>query len=199
LLELAGKESKFLKYFLYLIEVIKMTFIDQINCVSGTSCSTIRLEKRKIIKKSLLNFFNYFALLLFFGLMFLAPILEFLGEEVTFSTFIKYALIGIAILFVVTFSLAIIYQIFYFRSYFYNFTKDGLVIKKGVFSRVEITVPYKKIQNVYVDQDLFDIIFKLYDVHVETAGLGSGIPAHIDGVNKENSEILKKQILAKCK
>lgn len=59
----------------------------------------------------------------------------------------------------------------------------------------ETILPYEKLQDVYVDQDVFDRIFRLYDVHVSTATFMSGFEAHIDGVNKENAEAIREIIL----
>lgn len=70
-----------------------------------------------------------------------------------------------------------------------------LVIAKGVFSRNEVTLPMNRIQDVYVDQDILDRIFGLYDVHVSSATAASGFLSHIDGVNKANSEALKELLL----
>lgn len=82
------------------------------------------------------------------------------------------------------------------KYYFYELTGKNLTIKKGVFSRNEITLPINRLQDVYVDQDILDRIFGLYDVHVSSATIISGNLSHIDGLNKENSEAIKKLILS---
>lgn len=88
-----------------------------------------------------------------------------------------------------------IYEIFYFRNYFYDLTDKHIVIRKGVVSRNEATISYDRIQNVFIDQDFWDRIFQLYDVHIATADFQSAVIAHIDGVSKENSEKLKELLL----
>lgn len=50
---------------------------------------------------------------------------------------------------------------------------------------------------VYVDQDLFDVLFGLYDVHISTATVTSGAIAHIDGLEKKDAEEIRKLILSK--
>ena len=62
---------------------------------------------------------------------------------------------------------------------------------KGVVSRKRISIRYEKIQNIFIDQDFLDRIFKLYDVHIATADYQSAWTAHIDGVSRENAEKLK--------
>ena len=46
-----------------------------------------------------------------------------------------------------------------------------------------------------MDQDLFDVLFGLYDVHISTPTEQSGLFAHIDGVDKEGSQELRQFIL----
>lgn len=88
-----------------------------------------------------------------------------------------------------------LYQKCYFRTYAYDLTDDYVIIKKGCFAPKEITVPYEKIQDVYVDQDIFDRMFGLYDVHLSTATITSGLTAHIDGVIESTAGGLKEALL----
>ena len=76
------------------------------------------------------------------------------------------------------------YQLWYYNVYFYDLTPDYIVIKKGPITPHEITIPYERIQDVYVDQDILDRIFGLYDVHLSSATVSSGEAAHIDGFRK---------------
>jgi membrane protein YdbS with pleckstrin-like domain len=91
--------------------------------------------------------------------------------------------------------LILIYQIFYLKYYYYDVSRTTLTIRKGVFGRRQIFLPFEKIQNVFVDQDLLDRIFGLYDVHVSTVGMGSARMCHIDGLRKENAEKMKSYLL----
>ena len=85
----------------------------------------------------------------------------------------------------------------YIKKYFYSSDDKFITIKKGVFTPTEIHVQYQKIQDVYVDQSLLDKTFGLYDVHISSATITSGIEAHIDGVDKEAAENLKEYLLSK--
>lgn len=91
--------------------------------------------------------------------------------------------------------LTYLYQVFYMNFYFYDLADKTLIIRKGVFSRNEIALPIKRLQDVYVDQDILDRIFGLYDVHVSSATMISGWLSHIDGVNKENADKIKNLLL----
>ena len=89
------------------------------------------------------------------------------------------------------------YQVWYFQVYFYDLTDDFIIIRKRVLTPREITIPYERVQDVYVDQDLVDRIMGLYDVHLSSATISSGMEAHIDGVEKEAADGLRKMILQK--
>jgi membrane protein YdbS with pleckstrin-like domain len=87
------------------------------------------------------------------------------------------------------------YEYLYLREYFYDANDQNVTIRKGVWARKEITLPFSKITDVYVDQDVFDALFGLYDVHISTPTESSGLFAHIDGVNKEDGITLKELLL----
>ncbi len=88
-----------------------------------------------------------------------------------------------------------LYQKWYYNVYFYDLTDDFIIIKKGPITPTEITIPYERVQDVYVDQDLLDRIFKLYDVHLSSATASSGMEAHIDGVEKPAADGLRALLL----
>lgn len=86
--------------------------------------------------------------------------------------------------------LMLVYQYFYYKTYFYDFSSEGAKISKGIFKRSTGYVTYDKILNIYLDQDPLDKMFGLYDAHFETAATESGSYSHVDGLDKENAEKL---------
>ncbi len=75
---------------------------------------------------------------------------------------------------------------------------DNLIsIKKGPITPREINIPYERVQDVYIDQDIFDRIFGLYDVHFSSATFSSNYLAHIDGLEREPAEKLKQVLIQK--
>jgi len=147
------------------------------------------LERRKIVKK--------FAIaMIFWGIVFLVIILAtvFLVRDQGFS----FALLCAEIALLAALAAAYWwYETKYFERYYYDIRPEFLVIKKGVFAPREITLPYGKLQDVYLDQDLFDRAFSIWDLHVSTATYSSGFEAHIDGVSVSNGETMKKMVLEK--
>jgi len=93
----------------------------------------------------------------------------------------------------------LIYEYFYYRLYYYDFTEEKATIRKGVVSRSTGLIRYERLQNIYVDQDFLDRIFGLYDVHYETAGEVSGFYSHVDGLNKGNADKLVAFLEEKAK
>lgn len=83
----------------------------------------------------------------------------------------------------------------YIARYYYDVGDQFITIKKGVFSPTEIHVQYQKIQDVYVDQDIMDRFMGIYDVHIASATVNSGIEAHIDGVDQVVAEKIKNLLL----
>ncbi|MBI5226096.1 PH domain-containing protein [Candidatus Micrarchaeota archaeon] len=92
-----------------------------------------------------------------------------------------------------------VYETRYFAAYYYDIGKDFLAIRKGWITPREVQLPYEKMQDVYMDQDLFDRLFGLWDVHVSTATMMSGMEAHMDGVNRQTAEKLRELLLDKIK
>jgi len=157
-----------------------------------TTIEQYPLERRKITKKIIVAMIGW---TIFLGIcMIAAAVLALVWNPVLWILF--YTLIG---LYILIFIIQIWYQTEYYKRYFYDIEQDFLIIKKGVIMPHETMLPYEKLQDVYMDQDLFDRIFNLWDVHVSTATAMSGYEAHIDGVNRENAEALRELILIKIR
>lgn len=162
---------------------------------------TYPLSPRKFWKKMFERTASWFALVtVFFPSIWL--IIE-LGSDKpsgnVVSSIIIGFLIGLAVYLVLIFIPYALYVRAYINRYYYDLNEDFITIKKGVFAPTEIHVQYTKIQDVYVDQDILDRIMGLYDVHIASATVTSGMEAHIDGVNHESAEGLKNLLLSKIK
>jgi uncharacterized membrane protein YdbT with pleckstrin-like domain len=160
------------------------------------------LSSRKIWKKMITGIWGCIVVVLFFGFIFAATLAQIYEKHgATFDLLLQrhgYTIL-IAVLCIFAFMLLInyFYQQAYIKRYYYNVTDKLLIIRKGVIAKQDITVPFERIQDVYVDQDLFDVLFGLYDVHISTATATSGVRAHIDGVEKKSAEEIRALILSK--
>jgi len=155
------------------------------------------LSYKKIMKKTIAN---TIAITLLFLVIwgFLVYMLNTLGQGITSGWFgiTTFGIFGL-LFFVILFTY--LYERWYFAVYFYDLANDFIQIKKGPITPREITIPYERIQDVYVDQDIFDRIFGLYDVHLSSATVSSGMEAHIDGVDKKGAEGLRAILLETIK
>ncbi len=86
-------------------------------------------------------------------------------------------------------------QLLYYMRYFYNIDERTVIIRKGIIAQSEITLPFSKITDVYVNQDLLDVVFGLYDLHLSTPTQSSGDFAHLDGLDKRGASIIRSIIL----
>ena len=86
-------------------------------------------------------------------------------------------------------------QLLYYMRYFYDIDERTVIIRKGIIAQREITLPFSKITDVYVNQDLLDVVFGLYDVHLSTPTQSSGDFAHLDGLDKRGAHIIRSIVL----
>jgi len=143
----------------------------------ATLRETIPLQKVKIVKKSL------GGIMVVLGI---CGMISFFGQVYTLLWFV---FVGFLV------CLGPVWEYLYFNRYFYDIDEKNILIRKGILAQKEITLPFSRITDVYVDQDLLDFLFKIYDVHISTPTATSGMFAHIDGVNKEGSRQLRQMIL----
>jgi len=148
------------------------------------------LSTKKIIKKTITGTL-VFVVIMFFLAVFMFSLL--LGADSPISVWAILVVIFVLTVFIVL--ITYFYQRWYFAVYYYELTNDYIIIRKDPITPREITIPYERVQDVYVDQDIFDRIFGIYDVHLSSATISSGMAAHIDGVEKQAADGLRKLLL----
>lgn len=155
------------------------------------------LSRKKIIKKTLTGASAWIIIFVFFT--FINFSLSFVTDG-TASQFNSFGLFSISLVaLLILLLLHYLYQCWYFATYYYDLEADNVVIRKNPITPKEITIPYARIQDVYVDQDLLDRLMGLYDVHLSSATVSSGFEAHIDGVERTAATGLRDDILAQVK
>ncbi len=156
------------------------------------------LSTKKIWRKTISNVFTWTMILssiYAYVFLLLAFISKLSKKSVLGADYFIPSLLAILAFLFIFFVLNYLYQRQYFTSYYYNFEDNFIVIKKGVFSKLEITLPYEKIQDVYVGQGVWDRIFGLYNIYFASAAISSIRAAHIDGLEKPAAEELRTLIL----
>ncbi len=154
------------------------------------------LSPKKFWKKIFPNLITYFILSVLLGLG-VGAVVFFGSGGTSGAAYLGTAFVCTLIIYAISIVLNAWYIKTYIKRYYYDCGDQFVTIKKGVFSPTEIHVQYPKIQDVYVDQDLLDRLMGLYDVHIASATVSSGIEAHIDGVEKNVAEAIKNFLLAK--
>jgi membrane protein YdbS with pleckstrin-like domain len=149
------------------------------------------LSPKKILKKTMGSIITLAVLFV----VWVGVLLVTSSNDKSVSGAMGLATIGILLLMVIIVLITYFYQKWYFAVYFYDLTDDFIIIKKGPITPSEITIPYERVQDVYVDQDLLDRFFGLYDVHLSSATISSGMEAHIDGVKKQAADGLRGFLL----
>lgn len=91
------------------------------------------------------------------------------------------------------------YEYFYFKRYFYDMRGDLLLVRKGVFTLSETSLPYSRIQDVMIVRDFLDKAFGLHNIYISTAASQAGFIAHIDGLSEEGAQEIKKRLLSRLK
>lgn len=73
-------------------------------------------------------------------------------------------------LFLLTFSIAILYAWLRYVTYQYAIGDHSFQVERGILSREEISIPYRQIQNVDIYQSLFERLLGVSRVIILTAG-----------------------------
>lgn len=102
---------------------------------------------------------------------------------------------GWVLLFILLFIARCAYQYLYYLTYYYDIDEKNLIIRKGVVTKREMILPFAKVTDVSVDQDVMDVMLGLYDVHFSTPTVDSGQFAHIDGLNRRGAQEVRQMIL----
>jgi membrane protein YdbS with pleckstrin-like domain len=89
------------------------------------------------------------------------------------------------------------YQYLYWRTYSYDMDHENIYIRKGVAAKRQTILPFSRITDVYLDQDLLDVVLGLYDLHISTPTVESGKFAHIDGLSWYGAARLRRLLLSK--
>jgi putative membrane protein len=84
----------------------------------------------------------------------------------------------------------------YIRKYHFEFTEERIIVKRGVFTKRVVNLPYDRIQNVVISQGILERLAGVYSLNIETAGgpvrqssMAFGSDAAIQGL--EDPEPLK--------
>ena len=89
---------------------------------------------------------------------------------------------AVVIPFIVVLLLTIWYSYRYVDMFSYEILESDILIQHGVFNRIKATIPHSRIQNINITNGVFDRMFKIYTVKVETAGSSAAAAGAKGGV-----------------
>ncbi len=132
----------------------------------------MKLSKKTIVYRGISNTGGVLVFLLFGGIF--NPLILFLG-------FIPLSLVAFGYMYV------------YWKNYDIFFEDHDIKIVSGVFSKKDLDIPVRRIQNINIKENILLRILEISEVHIETAG-GSETEATIKFLEKEDAEKLREKI-----
>jgi DNA-binding XRE family transcriptional regulator len=97
--------------------------------------------------------------------------------ELTYFIFILSYVIYITIIII-----NYLYYRVYIKNFYYKILEDHIIIKHGVFTKIVATIPYSRIQNINIVNGVFDRLFKIFTVKIETAGSSAAAASAQKGI-----------------
>ncbi len=124
--------------------------------------------KKQILKSSIGYFLFYVPwMILMFWFIYMGEIglqFEWFLWMIFYFVFIPYVFVLIS---------TIWYEFKYVKMFSFEVLENNLVIRHGVFNRVKATIPYSRIQNINITNGVFDRMYNIFTVKVETAGFSA--------------------------
>lgn len=129
-----------------------------------------KIDRNYVGKETLKTFF---ISLLICGGIFVSTFPPLYSENTPSWTFtlLYFALTGI---FILLNFIVYLYNIAFWKSFDYSISNQYIRIQSGVFTKSKTTIPFSRIQNINIARGVFDRIFGLHTVKIETAGKSSG-------------------------
>jgi putative transcriptional regulator len=77
----------------------------------------------------------------------------------------------------------------YVKRFSFEILESDLILNHGVFNRIQATIPYSRIQNINITNGVFDRMYKLFTVKIETAGSAAAAASAKSGVARPEGYI----------
>jgi len=116
-------------------------------------------------------FFRSLFIALFFS-MFFTPFIRILIDSHSFDNW----LITYFFMFIIILVLSFLYQIALRRSYHYYITNERIILEGGILLKKIKSVPYHKITDVSIFQNIIERMLGLSTLNIHTAGTGMQMP-----------------------
>lgn len=114
------------------------------------------------------------------------------GARTVFVVFAACALLILAIVLV-----AVVYQVVSYKHLYYQLSSTEFSLYKGIFSKKHIHVPYQRVQSVDQRASLFQRIFGVCSVSIDTAGGSANKAIMVPYLTKQDAETLRAELFAR--
>lgn len=81
----------------------------------------------------------------------------------------------------------LIYEVLYFITYEYGIDAGNLTVTEGVILKTRSSFPLSKITDIYLDRDLVDTVFLLWDLNISTPQMQSSRFGKIFGLSRRSA------------
>jgi membrane protein YdbS with pleckstrin-like domain len=158
--------------------------------------SVIPLRKRKILKYT----FRRVSKLVLTGIVIIAALLWLFESGIISGSSPELSdriLAWGAAIVVLAGALRMVRETLHFLTYFYDIQGGNILIRKGIITKHEVILPFSRVTDVWVDQDFWDAMLGLYDIHLATPTQESMRAAHINGLDRRGAQKLRELLLNK--
>ncbi len=125
---------------------------------------------RNYVKKTILKI--NIGYIIFYALWMILSfwVIHFFESTFTFDMVLWLTIYSVILPYIIVVVLSLWYLYKYVKLYSYEVLENNIIIRHGVFTKKRVTIPYTRIQNINIVNGVFDRLFKIFTVKVETAG-----------------------------
>lgn len=100
-------------------------------------------------------------------------------------------IIAVILAIIISYAFALLYHLISYKFITYTFSKGELTLKRGVFIKKNVHIPYARIQTVDLTSSFLQRIVGVSDVTIDTAGGSSNARVKIPYVRQTSAEVLR--------
>ena len=143
---------------------------------------------KKQIFKTIIGYLVFYAswMVLTFWLLYIFDVFEGLFEFYGILWILFYSVV---IPFIVVLVSAIWYYNRYVNMFSFEILENDIILQHGVFNRIRATIPHSRIQNINITNGIFDRMYKIFTVKIETAGSSAAAAGSKGGIARPEGYI----------
>ena len=135
----------------------------------------------------------------YLGLFFFPDFIEWVDNEplndAVYKELLTYAAITLL-------ALGLLFSYFYYPTIHFSLTNEEINVNRGLITKSNKIVPYRTITNIDIKRGLYDRLFGIGSIEIQTAGFSAGKQGpeeRIDGVPREEIEHIRALIMKRVR